>query len=83
MKCVARNRRAREWYQGFYAKPSICCQAIFPLISYFPARIPICHFAADRDPARDRSKWRCCDFDVVSFTIPKEVLVTLVTNYNK
>ena len=86
---VARNQRACasvERYQGFYAKPSICCQAIFPLINYFPGWIPICHFAAVRvrgDPARDRSGWRRCDSDVASFTIPKEVFVTLVTNYNK
>ena len=63
MKCVARNRRAREWYQGFYAKPSICCQVIFPLINYFPVRVPICHFAADATPSEkgDRAR-RGCDF---------------------
>ena len=58
MKCVARNRRAREWYQGFYAKPSICCQVIFPLINYFPVRVPICHFAADATPSEKGDRAR-------------------------
>ena len=90
VKCVARNQCACEWYQGFYAKPSICCRVIFPLINYSPVRIPICYFAADaeREP-EECSSGAGCDF-VLSPSVrsplhplPKEVFVTLVTNYNK
>ena len=73
MKCV-------EWYQGFYAKPSICCQVIFPLINYGPVQIIICHFPAEREG------WTW--IVVILYCrpplrpLPNEVFVTLVTNYN-